>query len=178
MSEEHIAVVRNYLAVHVEVRMRNSMRDPGWCYWGMEDFVLQEGEVFREVSPHQPVVFGKNRYRPRFPRHCFNNSYLAAVASRGNLRYVEGYAYSRFLPVHHAWNIDGEGRVVDTTWCAKEEDDLIERPKVGTAYYGVIFPTEYVRSTRTKDNTSVIDQWEKRWPLLCTPFTQIMEVAA
>jgi hypothetical protein len=159
--------------------MNESMRVPGHYYLGMEDFVLKEGKVFWEVSPWQPVAKAgaKNRYRPRMIKCCFNNTYLAAVASRGKLRYVEGFAYCGFLPVHHAWNVDADDRVVDTTWCGLP-DDLSYRPELGTAYMGVEFPLSYVRSLRTNDNTSVIDQWEKNWPVLRTPYNELLEVAA
>jgi hypothetical protein len=180
MNAEHIATLRQYLAIHVELREkhRDSMVHPDWLYAGMEDFVLKEGTVFREISPYQPLSRGeRNRYKPRFIKHCFENSYRAAVASRGKLRYVEGFAHSQILPVHHAWNIDEKDRVVDTTWCGVEDDPLY-RPPVGTAYIGCIFDLSFVRAMRTNDNTSVIDQWQKGWPVLKIPYTPNTEVAA
>jgi hypothetical protein len=151
---------------------------PGWHYAGMEDFVLREGTAFTEFSPDQPTVRGKNRYRPRIPKACFDNSYKAALASRGNLSYVEGYAFSKFMPVHHAWNIDRDGKIVDTTWCGNDEDlGAFTRPSPGVAYLGVVFDLAYVRGMRTDENTCVIDQWQKSWPLLCVPFNEHREAA-
>lgn len=177
MNADHIANLRQYLAIHVEMRERHpSMVVPGFVYQGMEDFVLKEGKIFWEVSPDQPSRGKKNRYKPRFMKACFDNSYKAAVASRGALRYIEGFAYNGFLPVHHAWNIDAQDRVIDTTWWG--DGGLYDNPPVGTAYMGVEFPISYVRSLRSDNNLCVIDQWEHNWPVLSTPYNELLEVAA
>lgn len=172
------AGLRQYLALNVDMRTKHkgmSMLDAGYAYVCMEDFVLKEGEIFMEFSPHQPKLGQKNRYRPRMPRQCFANAYKAALASKGRLRYVEGYAYGGFLPVLHAWNIDPDGKIVDTTWCGDGEDlRAFTRPKPGSAYMGVIFPIEYVRSQRTPDNTSMIDAWERNWSLLRKPYKEVI----
>ena len=178
MNEEHIAHLRQYLAIHVEIRQRHKLVVSEWHYDGMEDFVLKEGRIFWEISPHQPELHGhkKQRYRPRVPKQCFDNAYKSAVASRGHLRYVEGFAFNGILPVHHAWTIDADDRIVDTTWCG---DGSGMWPEVGSAYMGVEFPITYVRSLRTKDNICVIDQWQNNWPVLRTPYNDLLqEVAA
>lgn len=49
------------------------------------------------------------------PKECFKN---AAELTRKDksLAYVEGYAYKSGMPVHHAWNVNHEGKVIDNTW--------------------------------------------------------------
>lgn len=179
MDADPIKGLRQYLQIHVDMRKKHKLRDPSWVYAGMEDFVLEEGEPFTEFSPYQPVPGKNNRYRMRMPKACFNNAYLAAVASRGNLLYVEGYAMSAFMPVHHAWNIDAGRKIVDTTWCGDGTDlGMFTRPTPGVAYFGIVFDLNFVRSTRTNNNTCVIDQWEKNWPLLKQKFRPYQEVAA
>lgn len=166
MDPQRLAELRQFLDFSVMARKRFSLK-MDLFYICMEDFVLQEGVGFREVSPWQPSERGTNRYRPRIPRQCFDNSYKAATASRGRLRYVEGYADGGIFPVPHAWNIDEEDRIVDTTWCGDgAERGVFTRPTIGRAYIGVVIDLDYVRSMRTNDNTSMIDRWEEGWPLL------------
>jgi hypothetical protein len=50
-----------------------------------------------------------------------------APAKADRVTYVEGYAQA-ILPVHHAWNVDAQGRVMEVTW---------EEP--GVAYFGIEF---------------------------------------
>lgn len=175
MATIEVNSLEEYLQVQVYAREKFGMKS-NMAYLCLEDFVLQHGTLFNEISKDQPV-WGQagNRYRPRAMKGCFHNAYCAAVASRGRLRYAEGYAESRMFPVHHAWNIDPEGKVVDTTWCHDEESKL---PTVGTSYMGLVFPIEYVRSMRTNQNCSIIDQWQKGWPLLQNRFTGFDAVAA
>jgi hypothetical protein len=166
--------LRQYLEFSVEARHRFfKNQHENRPYVCMEDFVLQEGTMFVEFSPWQPTLGGRNRYRPRMVQQCFDNAYKAALASRGRLRYVEGYAQSAFFPVSHAWNIDADDLIVDTTWCGGGEDlGAFRRPEPGSAYMGVVFDLNYVRKTRTKGNTSMIDRWEEGWPLLQQKFVQ------
>lgn len=167
MATIEVNSLREYLEVHVMARKKFGIRS-NMAYLCMEDFVLQHGTLFTEISRDQPSPDRiNNRYRPRVMKGCFHNAYCAAVASRGRLMYAEGYAESKLFPVHHAWNLDPKGHVVDTTWC---HDDKYG-PSVGTAYMGLVFPMEYVRSMRTPDNCSIIDQWQKGWPLLQNRFT-------
>ena len=164
MATHEATSLEQYLQIHVELRKTHNLRST-LAYLCFEDFILQHGTLFTEMSPDQPVVGQNNRYRPRTMKACFHNSYCAAVASKGRLRYAEGYADS-IIPVHHAWNLDPEGLVVDTTWCHDGE----HLPKPGRSYMGLVFPIEYVRSARTRDNCSIIDQWQKGWPLLQNTF--------
>ena len=166
METHEVTSLEGYLQIHVDLRKKHNLKST-LAYLCFEDFILQHGTLFTEISPDQPVVGRRNRYRPRGLKACFHNAYCAAVASKGRLHYAEGYADGQFMPVHHAWNVDPEGRVVDTTWCYPQDERL---PSVGTAYMGLVFPLDYVRETRTNDNCSIIDQWQKGWPLLQNKF--------
>src|SRR5688500_4268594 len=49
-------------------------------------------------------------------RQCYQNAGTLVVESP-DLTYVEGYAQPPGLPpVHHAWCVDAEGRVIDNTF--------------------------------------------------------------
>jgi hypothetical protein len=114
-----------------------------------EDFVLRHGEVW---TP-QPLP---SAYSPGVPKRCFLNAALLVAGSEG-LRYVEGYAVSDGvgLPIHHAWAVDAEGRVVDPTWSV-----------IGDAYLGVVFDIDRLPGP----GSSMLDDWVNGWPLLQTPF--------
>jgi len=64
---------------------------------------------------------------------CFNNA--AYMTQKHNLTYVEGFALEGGFvwPMHHAWNIDKHGRVIDITWGSR-----------GVDYYGVANPTRSI----------------------------------
>lgn len=66
----------------------------------------------RPWSP-QPLPEGV----PQGPeRQCYENAGTLAIAHR-DLLYVEGYAQPPGLPpIHHAWCVDTEGRVIDNTF--------------------------------------------------------------
>lgn len=88
---------------------------------GFHQYLLDQGELF---TPHQltsPTPDMMRRVAP-VPKGCFHNSHRAATIFRGQLRYCEGYYLVRMsdrrdlsLPLQHAWNVDAEGNVVDTT---------------------------------------------------------------
>lgn len=169
-----LATILTWLATHVEMRNRHrsQMIDPDWYYDGMEDFVLKEGQVFYDFSVLQPKIGVESVISPGVPKHCFENSYRAARTSQKKgprLRYVEGWAYNIIMPVHHAWCIDEEERIVDVTWCGDDREHSFFPPP-GTGYYGVVFDLDFVKAMRSPQNTSVIDQWEKGWPLLKQKF--------
>jgi hypothetical protein len=64
------------------------------------------------------------------PRSCFLNSWRLAM-KHPDLRYVEGYAHQGLTPVHHAWNVNRNNVVVDSTW------DEENAPLAHRAYLGV-----------------------------------------
>lgn len=64
----------------------------------------------------------------------------------------KGYAVvGRKIPVLHAWNVDAEGSVIDSTW-----------EPVGAGYLGIIFPLSIIR----RANASVLDDLESGWSVL------------
>ena len=71
---------------------------------------------------------------------------------RTGLEYAEGCAVvGSKIPVLHAWNVDAEGYVIDTTW-----------EPVGSIYFGIILPRSIVELAQT----SVLDDFESGWPVL------------
>jgi hypothetical protein len=114
------------------------------------DFALREGQFFEPRQLPKEIDRG-------IPNECFRNAFLAALNRK--LPYVEGYALDSSqssLPILHAWNLDRDGCVVDTTW-----------ETVGSAYLGTIFPLPALCDTRGR---STIDDWQNRWPLLREPW--------
>lgn len=124
-------------------------------------FTLEHGREWES----QELPFG---YPAGVPRGCFGNSQkilFSKAAKHEDLVYVEGYACSGSLgfpfPTAHAWLVDPEGRVVDTTW---------EDPAIST-YFGVPFNPEYVaRTVRSAGGAcSMIDNFNDRWELVRNP---------
>ena len=125
---------------------------PGLVYSCVEDLLLRHGSFW---TPRALPA----RYRKRPVRQCFHNTGDLVRRSKA-LRYVEGYAakLSLGIPMHHAWAVDGEGRVVDTTW---------DNPE-GAVYFGVAFPREQL-AEQTPDNGSLLYSWgrdllSEPWP--------------
>jgi hypothetical protein len=126
-------------------------------------FMLQHG-TYHEAAPKP------SRLKPLMPTRCFSNAQRAVVAAvsagRMPLTYVEGYACSGnlavCLPIHHAWLIDDEGRVVDQTW---------ESPET-SVYFGVAFSARYVMEIADRYSRmyqSLLDDRRDRWRLLNDP---------
>jgi hypothetical protein len=114
-----------------------------YCYRNVYDFVLREGQFFEpRLRPEQITL--------RHIGECFRNAFLTMMKTE--LQYVEGYAVTGSkIPVLHAWNVDAEGSVIDSTW-----------EPVGSLYFGIILPLPIVRGAKT----SVLDDWESGWPVL------------
>ena len=114
-----------------------------YCYRNVYDFVLREGRFF-EPQPRPDSI------THRHIGECFRNAFLTMMRTR--LQYAEGYAVSGTkIPVLHAWNVDAEGSVIDSTW-----------EPVGSAYFGIVFPPSIVE----RSQTSVLDDFESGWPVL------------
>ena len=132
--------------------MLPSMKNPDrFHYKGIPDFLLREGQFFEP----RPLPAGIKYMEPK---HCIKNTYWTALRER--FVYVEGYAMldCSDTPIFHAWNVDRDGFVVDTTW----------NPH-GRVYFGVIFPLAMIRRKR-RTQYSVIDDWEHGYPILCKPW--------
>jgi hypothetical protein len=85
------------------------------------------------------------------PKECYSNA--AHLALDGPYRYVEGYAMrdSLCIPIHHAWVLDEDGKVIDTTWQRPEDcqylgvriaRDALRRELLKNGVYGVLAPNE------------------------------------
>lgn len=82
------------------------------------------GREFPTAGPSYPKGMRK-RLRGRW---CFDNA--SRTSATYGLQYAEGFALSQMgVWIHHAWNLDEHGSVLDRTW---EER--------GTRYYGVVIP--------------------------------------
>ena len=112
--------IRNYLTQLLAV----------WPDHRLSRFKLDHGKEY-PLGPHSFSL-------PRdTPKACFTNA--AHLALRlPHLTYVEGMVMS-VIPIEHAWCVDEEGVVVDTTLT---EDRLDGRER---EYFGVPFQTEYLR---------------------------------
>src|ERR1700731_952818 len=96
-----------------------------YCYRNVYDFVLREGRFF-EARPRPDHI------TLRHIGECFRNAFLTTM--RTGLEYAEGCAVvGSKIPVLHAWNVDAEGYVIDTTW-----------EPVGSIYFGIILPRSIV----------------------------------
>jgi hypothetical protein len=121
MSEKAIRTYLNnavtFYASRVEMRRR--------AEYGPEALVLAYG------SPYSGTPWSAWKgtgYRRRKAKQCFLNA--ARFESQYGLTYVEGFAHS-IIPVHHAWCVTADGRVVDPTWHDADET---------TSYLGIPFP--------------------------------------
>lgn len=99
-----------------------------------EDYLLAMG-----VLNHLPSKFTHKLGRPWMPqarpadielatpKQCYQNA-AALVMQHRNLWYVEGYACPPgLIPLHHAWCVDSDGRVIDPT---------LQEPQ-NTQYFGI-----------------------------------------
>lgn len=70
---------------------------------------------------------------------CFMNAFDLANEDTGDrdtrVIYCEGYALSSVMPIHHAWVVTRDGRVIDHTW---------EEP--GIEYVGIPIDMRWLRS--------------------------------
>lgn len=129
---------------------------PGYAYRGMNDFLKVHGQAF-PLAANQTIP---GRYYPTASA-CFSNAYRLALRWPTRYRYVEGLAACVF-PVHHAWCINTSGEVVDPTWDRYAE--------LGAEYFGVIIPLAIAQQVRHRRNHSIIDAWERQWPLFRQPW--------
>lgn len=96
----------NYVTQYLEqiVTLHKSRPAPeGWKYGSYEELILTEGTVWTDV------VFDNNGPM----KNCYENSLTYAMEN--GVAYCEGYALGAFIPVLHAWCLDGN-TVIETTW--------------------------------------------------------------
>lgn len=103
---------------------RKNMKDGDWRFPAplFHQFLLRNGRVMSAATLPENMKAGP-------PRACFSNSY--EVAKEYNVHYCEGYADAGFgILIHHAWNIDENDVVIDTTWDDAEK----------CQYFGISLP--------------------------------------
>jgi hypothetical protein len=108
------------------------------------------------------------------PRQCFSNAknLLITQLKKGNdrLRYAEGYACSGSLgiplPIQHAWLVDEDGSVVDSTWSYSEQ----------SLYFGITFQNEYVLEAYENKVASLLDNRLDQWALLSNTSVQAIAI--
>lgn len=130
----------------------------GYEYAGPCDFVLREGTWF-------DVPTGPHGYPQGTPRACFGNAINAAVIY--GLRYVEGYADNKIAEgalIHHAWNLDADGTVVDVTWGAYEHGRCVA--PIGLSYCGVEFSVERADDATWNGDATILNDHNREWPVL------------
>jgi hypothetical protein len=110
-------------------------------------FIMNNG---RSWTPQdKPCLYERGE-----PQQCFSNAFDLATRDF-DLVYVEGYAYN-IIPVSHAWVVDQDGNVIDTTW----EDPA------NCIYFGIPFDTKYlIQSTFKTEYYGLLDDWRNGWPL-------------
>jgi hypothetical protein len=124
----------------------------GLCYRSPADFVMKHGKVY---TPQRLP----GQYDYLAPRACYGNAVI--MAERHGLPYVEGYAMTALhdIPMLHAWNVDPEGRVIDTTW-----------REAGVAYLGVEFALGRADDCTWNGNATVLSDWRRGFPLFREPW--------
>lgn len=136
-----------------------------WVYTSPEQFVLEHGEWW----DYEPLPL---EYEFGAPRTCFANAIVLCVL-HPELTYVEGYGMmiDIGLPIHHAWNVDPDGRVIDSTWRAIY-DDTNERVPIpgGAAYCGVRFSFGRADDACWEGDAAILDDWKRGWPILREPW--------
>lgn len=107
----------------------------------LENIVLQHGKFYNPPTfAPRPKHIVKGR-----DKHCFDNSYHIAIQNKG-YTYVEGIAVS-LIPLHHAWVLDENGIVIETTW-----------QDAGSGYYGIAFDFKFIHQVFLDTKTyGVID---------------------
>lgn len=143
MTDYRETKLREYLEFHAGF-MRDNMETLGYPegikYAGCEDWLLKHGRLFETGSRARPVGV-----RKLANKMCYGNAYRRSVEN--DWLYCEGYAEgAALMPVWHAWCLDNDGDVVETTW--KElgstylgvviPEDLLHEVMVETGYYGVL----------------------------------------
>lgn len=148
--------LRSELAMYAET---GRMTPSSYHYAGWPDFLQREGEEF-ECAPCPP-----NHYMQ--PGFCYGNAIVVGAVI--GLAYVEGMACPRHdMPaVPHAWNLNAEGRVIDSTWALAEDHDF---PPEGRAYVGVRFSVARADEATWDGDACVLDDWKRRWPVLREPW--------
>lgn len=138
-------MIKEYLIQCVELVKKSNLNKLG-NYFSLDDFVLQNGQIFKVGKFPKDIRRGEMK-------QCYRNAVML-LAEKSSYLYVEGYAMG-IIPALHAWCIDKKGNVIDPTW------------PDGKEYFGVIFKRSFTLQKILKEGkTGFIDNWEQGWPLL------------
>ena len=148
---EDETLLENWLKQMRDVKIQAGILK-GFHYRGIEDFVLQHGVWYRPNGLRPPTKGA--------PKACFGNA-LFTGALHG-LKYIEGFSLAPKLPfaIHHAWNLDVNGNLADTTWLNS-----------GLAYLGVEFSLGRADNAAWFDDGTVLDNPRSRQKLYRQPWT-------
>jgi len=102
-------------------------------------FVLRHG---------RDMTFGRTQISGPI-KQCYSNATDLAMTD-ADLTYCEGYTTSCGIPIEHAWCIDRDGRVIETT--IRDHDEKRE-------YYGVSIQKGYLLKTLFKKKTHQFFDW-------------------
>ena len=153
-------MLRDYLKSMVE--LRKTMTSPeGFSYSCIEDFVLQNGRVYEPASMPEKMHRELMAMRSMPIKQCFANCQELALKD-DRFTYVEGYGLS-MIPTLHAW-LEIDGHLFDPTWRPVSAGMWKDRQ-----YFGVQFPdTDAIRKRviRRKEYSTLLVDWEERYPLL------------
>lgn len=110
--------------------------------------VLKHGEWFLGCANVDDYEIAKEFKKSRRPRaqQCFYNAQQFCIDHRG-FKYFEGYMLIPGWPMHHAWVVMRDGKVVDFTLeamlrKAKREHGLVDTTP--PLYYGVEVPRTFI----------------------------------
>jgi hypothetical protein len=134
-------------------RCRGGMRDSGYEYCGMHDFLLRHGKFYEPSDLAEGMWTGASR-------RCYGNAIILGV--KENLRYVEGIAISGVhpIPIDHAWNTGHDSKLaIDCTW-----------EPLGRAYFGVEFSVERADDATWNGDATVLNDYHRRHPLFREPW--------
>ena len=131
---------------------KNGGRRDDWAFNTLYHFVDELGSDY--VGRALP-----DQYEFDTPKQCYSNSTILCIGY-GCLTYCEGYVLPGKIPIPlaHAWCVDSDGGVVDTTLA----------DPTGWEYCGVQIKEEYVIKILSERgyHAGVLDNWQNRWPLL------------
>jgi hypothetical protein len=167
--------------------IRSFRSDVTMPYASIEEFVLKHGRTYeskkltRDEIRYVKAVARSSGCKFKIKECYFNAQMLLADDIGANrLSYVEGYA-SGVIPVLHGW-CEINGKVIDLTMRFWKNDSMIEHPPYGAGvfgetqdrqYIGVKIPRKIVldRMLKHKEASSLLDDFENRWPLLQQEWT-------
>jgi hypothetical protein len=123
LSDVQKAVIE-YIAINDAMYRASTAPEAGNVYGKL----LKEGTWSNPQKKPRKYPFGEIK-------QCYRNAFWLA-RDNADLTYCEGIAFMGIIPVAHAWVIDKDNNVIDTTW------RMTHREVTNLAYFGIVIPTE------------------------------------